>query len=196
MKNAFKEMRRVLLVGALVMLLLPLAACSKGAEDDGMALANISPYNHTPDYIYQLYVDGQWGGNSRAYGGGGSFVCCVAYPRTWREGLTATVRWTTSDSDPNGSPEETWHERVVPIERYEQSGTTLNVHFLPDHQLRLIIWNGVAGSEGYPGPDAPEPPPKWPPWLHEPSNGLPSSLDEQSVAPPQPPTNGGPAHSE
>ncbi|WP_343123737.1 DUF3304 domain-containing protein, partial [Xanthomonas translucens] len=55
-----------------------LAACK--AEPSTTAEASISPYNHTEDYIHELYVDGQWGGNSYPYGGGGSFVCCVTYP--------------------------------------------------------------------------------------------------------------------
>ncbi|MGS0500136.1 DUF3304 domain-containing protein [Xanthomonas oryzae] len=157
--------------------LLPLGACSKptGEQvDGGMATANISPYNHTGDYIHQLYIDGQWGGNSRAYGGGGTFVCCIAYPRTWRAGLSAKVRWTTSSSDPQGSPEETWHEKIVPIERYEKSGTTLNVHFLPEGQVRLLITNLSAGHPDYPGPPPPQAPPDWPPWEHTQSGQDPS----------------------
>nr|WP_242879669.1 DUF3304 domain-containing protein [Xanthomonas oryzae] len=175
--------RTVLGLSRLLMLaaLLPLGACSKptGEQvDGGMATANISPYNHTGDYIHQLYIDGQWGGNSRAYGGGGTFVCCIAYPRTWRAGLSAKVRWTTSSSDPQGSPEETWHEKIVPIERYEKSGTRLNVHFLPNNDVRLIIWNGASGTEGYPGPPPPQAPPDWPPWEHT------QSRQDPSLAPP------------
>ncbi|UEG98494.1 DUF3304 domain-containing protein [Xanthomonas oryzae] len=167
--------RTVLGLSRLLLLcaLLPLGACSKptGEQvDGGMATANISPYNHTGDYIHQLYIDGQWGGNSYAYGGGGSFVCCITYPRKWHQGLQAKVRWTTSSSNPNASLEEgkpTWHEKVVPIERYEKSGTRLNVHFLPNEEVRLIIWNGASGTEGYPGPPPPEAPPEWPPWENE-----------------------------
>ncbi|MEC5080641.1 DUF3304 domain-containing protein [Xanthomonas oryzae pv. oryzicola] len=164
--------------------LLPLGACSKptGEQvDGGMATANISPYNHTGDYIHQLYIDGQWGGNSYAYGGGGSFVCCITYPRKWHQGLQAKVRWTTSSSNPNASLEEgkpTWHEKIVPIERYEKSGTRLNVHFLPNNDVRLIIWNGASGTEGYPGPPPPQAPPDWPPWEHT------QSRQDPSLAPP------------
>lgn len=143
--------------------LLLMAACSSAQPPDpDMAGARMRAYSHTGDYIHQYYIDGQYGGNSRAYGGGGRFTCCIMYPRQWRPGLSATVRWTTSDSNPNGSPEETWHEAVVPIERYEQTGTRLNVHFLPGHQVRLIIWNGAAGMPGYPGPDAPVEPADYP----------------------------------
>ncbi|MGY0611834.1 DUF3304 domain-containing protein [Luteimonas sp. A501] len=142
--------------------LLTLSACSSEAQDD-YATANISPYNHTEDYIHQLYVDEAYGGNSFPYGGGGSFVCCVVYPRIWYEGLTAKVRWTTSSGIPGIASEPIWHEKVVPIERYERTGTRLNVHFLPGGEVRLLIWNGAAGTPGYAGPDAPDPPPGWPP---------------------------------
>ena len=149
-------------LAGIVLSLLALTACS-GEPSDDTATAKISPYNHTGDYIHQLYVDGAYGGNSRAYGGGGSFVCCIVYPRQWREGLSAKVRWTTSSGIPGIASEPVWHEKIVPIERYERTGTTLNVHFLPDHDVRLIISSMGAGHPEYPGPDAPEKPPGWPP---------------------------------
>ena len=153
------------------LLLGPLVACSNeqrtgGAKADQM-VAQLSPYNHTGDYIHQSYVDGQGAGNARAYGGGGSFVCCIVYPKVWREGLSAKVRWTTSSSDPSATgPEATehWHEKVVPIDRYSGPGTRLNIHFLPGGEVRLVITNMTAGWPGYPGPAAPVKPPGYPPW--------------------------------
>ena len=135
-----------------------LAACATKPDPvEGKATASITSYNHTPDYIHQFYVDDTWGGNSFAYGGGGSFVCCLVYPRTWRPGLTATVKWTTSSSDPNAegdAAKEHWHETVVPIEQYVEAGT-LHVHFLPGGEVRLIISNWAAGNRNYPGPAYP-----------------------------------------
>lgn len=171
--------------------LLPLAACSQESRLPPTATANISPYNHTSDYIDQISIDGQGGGNSRAYGGGGSFVCCISYPRQWHQGLSATVRWRTSSSDPTITHEQNvyqLHEKTVPIERYEQTGTRLNVHFLPNHNVRLIIWNGDADTEGYPGPAAPEPPPNWPPWLQADNlKPMPLPEDGRRLQPPPPP---------
>jgi Protein of unknown function (DUF3304) len=136
-----------------------LSACSGGSPlPTDKASANISGYNHTEDYIHEFYVDGAWGGNVFAYGGGGSFVCCIAYPRQWREGLTAKVRWTTSSSDPEATGDAIkgkWHEVVVPIERYTMPGTTLNVHFLPGGLVRLIVTSGSSDQPGYPGPPSP-----------------------------------------
>lgn len=153
----------------LLAVVLPLAACSKSPKDGELradqAMAKLSAYIHTPDYIHQYYVEGQWGGNSRAYGGGGSFVCCMVYLRQWREGLSAKVRWTTSSSDPKATGEaatEKWHEKTVPIDRYTQTGTTVNVHFMPAGEVRLVITNMSAGQPDYPGPEAPEKPAGYP----------------------------------
>jgi hypothetical protein len=145
----------------LLMAVMLLGGCEE-TKDDGPWMASISPYNHTAEYIGQLYVNGTWGGNSWAYGGGGSFVCCIDYPQVWRPDFTATVRWTTSSSIPGEPLVIIWHEQVVPIERYEQSGSRLNVHFLPDNKVRLLIWQGAAGTPGYRGPAAPIKPANWP----------------------------------
>ncbi|QGJ68034.1 DUF3304 domain-containing protein [Xanthomonas oryzae pv. oryzae] len=51
------------------------------------------------------------GGNSYAYGGGGSFVCCITYPRKWNSKLVAEVKWTTSSSNPSDPRILTWHEK-------------------------------------------------------------------------------------
>jgi hypothetical protein len=141
----------------------PLAACSKPPE--AKPTANLSAYNHTPDYIHQYYVDGQWGGNSYAYGGGGSFVCCIVYPREWRPDLTAKVRWTTASSDPKATGDAgvgKWHEATVTIDRYTEPGTRLNVHFLPKGEVRLVITNKSAGHPDYPGPPSPVMPADFP----------------------------------
>ena len=136
-----------------------MTACSK---DNGLApdkaSAQITGYNHTAEYIHRFSVDGAWGGNVFAYGGGGSFVCCVIYPRQWRPGLTATVKWSTSSSDPEATGDDIvgkWHEAVVPVEKYDIPGGALNVHFLPEGKVRLIVTNGSADQPNYPGPPPP-----------------------------------------
>jgi len=152
---------RQLKVLALALLLTTLLGCNGEEADKGPAIAKISGYNHTENYIHRFFINESWGGNVFAYGGGGKFVCCINYPREWRPDLTATVRWSTSSSDPDGPDDVKWHEQIVPIEYYDKLGS-LNVHFLPDNKVRLLIWNGLAGSKGYRGPDAPEKPADWP----------------------------------
>ncbi|MDB0511939.1 DUF3304 domain-containing protein [Ralstonia solanacearum] len=150
-------------IAAALAALCMLTACSKKDDiPDDKATASITAYNHTPDYIHQFYIDDAWGGNSFAYGGGGKFVCCLIYPEKWSPGLTAKVKWTTSSSDPNATgdaAQEHWHEAVVPIDRYSKPGTRLNVHFLPDGKVRLIVTDMAAGFAGYPGPEYPVAPP-------------------------------------
>ena len=145
---------------AMALMASALTACSKEPLPEKLT-AQISGYNHTDQYIHQFYVDDAWGGNVMAYTGGGSFVCCIVYPRQWRDGLKAKVRWTTSSPDPNATGPETqerWHEAVVPIEAYKAPGTTLNVHFLPGDKVRLVIFSGSDQAEGYPGPRLPKKP--------------------------------------
>ena len=144
-----------------LILVAPMVACSNNPEPglpaDKMT-AQINSYNHTEDYVHKFYVDGTWGGNSFAYGGGGGFVCCVIYPRRWVPGLVARVRWTTSSSDPDATGDaatEKWHEKTVPIEKYSEPGAWLSVHFLPRGEVRLIISSVVAGHPDYRGPPAP-----------------------------------------
>ena len=104
-----RNRRRWLPALAIAALVVPLLACSKEPKSGDLKAdqmtVQLSAYNHTPDYIHQYYVNDQAGGNSRAYGGGGSFSCCIIYPKTWRAGLVAKVRWTTSSSDPNATGE-------------------------------------------------------------------------------------------
>lgn len=157
--NVMKTLGRLL---SLALMATTLSACSTdGDRPPDKATAQLSGYNHTEGHINAFYVDGAWGGNVYAYSGGGSFVCCIVYPRQWREGLTAKVRWSTTSSDPNATgpaAENSWHELTVPIEPYKEPGTTLNVHFLPDGKVRLIIFSGSDLAPGYPGPQLPPKP--------------------------------------
>ncbi|PIF73755.1 uncharacterized protein DUF3304 [Variovorax sp. 54] len=123
-----------------------------------MATANLSAYNHTPNYIHEYWVNNQFDANVFAYGGGGSFVCCIVYPQRWTPGLTAAVRWSTSNSDPKGPLNKARHEKTVPVDRYDRPGSTMNVHFLPDNEVRLVISNGDAYVSNYPGSPGPKKP--------------------------------------
>ncbi|WP_017129792.1 DUF3304 domain-containing protein, partial [Pseudomonas agarici] len=133
--NKWRGLLQAISVGLLIT---TLVGCGGEEPDKGPATASIIGYNNTEDYIHRFFVDESWGGNVFAYSGGGKFVCCINYPREWRPDLTATVRWSTSSSIPKTFSGETWHEQVVPIEQFDELGT-LNVHFLPDHKVRLII---------------------------------------------------------
>ena len=158
-------MKRTAILTLCALAALSLAACSSKKPAAESYSANLSAYNHTEDYIHEFYVDGAGGGNSYPYGGGGSFVCCISFPAKWRAGLNATVKWTTSSGIPGDKRPDAikprWHEKVVPIEKYDEPGGLLNVHFLPNNEVRLIISTKRAGAKDYPGPASPVKPADW-----------------------------------
>ncbi len=145
-----------------VLMLMGLAGCEEKPKPNERAYPTMTGHNYTEDYIHEFYIDGAWGGNVRAYGGGGKFTCCVGVPREWKEGLSATVRWTTSASRNKPYTGETWHEKVILIDPYEVAGGSMNVHFLPDYKIRLVVSEMGPGAENYPGPPQPEKPADWP----------------------------------
>jgi hypothetical protein len=146
----------------LLLLAVGLTGCEEKPKVAERAYVSMTGHNYTEDYIHQFYIDGAWGGNVFSYSGGGGFVCCIGVPKEWRPGLTATVRWTTSSSIPGTHSGETWHEQVVPIDRYEVAGGTVNTHFLPDNKVRLIIREMGPRAVNYPGPPPPVKPADWP----------------------------------
>ncbi|MCD9087069.1 DUF3304 domain-containing protein [Stenotrophomonas sp. SY1] len=147
---------RVIFAACLLSLL---SACGAKSEEDNTAMGSINGYNSTDQAITPFYVNSYGGVKMNAYSGGGS-VCCVIYPKKWHPGLTAKVKWATSSGKSDGDPTLTWHEAEVPIEPYDISGR-MNVHFLPDNKVRILIFNGTPRAEGYKGPPYPEAPPDW-----------------------------------
>jgi hypothetical protein len=80
-----------------------------------------------------------WGGNITPGAGGGSFVCCVALPSPWTEGVFVKVTW----EDAEGKK----HSKDVAVPKYD-TGTlsALNVHFLRSGEIkvfanRLSLWH-------------------------------------------------------
>lgn len=90
-----------------------------------MMIAPIAPYNFTDKTVDNLYVNGQWGGNSRAHSGGGTGVCCVLVPQKWHTDLTVQVKW---ESDGK------WYTAAPPIPEYSQSAD-LQIIFYGNHQV-------------------------------------------------------------
>ena len=147
---------RLLLAACLLSLV---SACGAKSGEDDTAMGSIDGYNSTEQAITPFYVNEYGGVSIGAYSGSGS-VCCVTYPRKWRPGLVAKVRWATSSGKSDGDPTPTWHEAEVPIEPYDVPGS-MNVHFLPESKVRIVVFNGSPRAEGYKGPPYPEAPPGW-----------------------------------
>ncbi len=119
--------------------------------------------------IPNFYVNGQWAGAVRGWGGGGGNVCCVSLKRTPNQPVMATVKWETCDIshikfvngrsvDPDAECKSSWHEQTVVVNFAEKDLQYLYVHFLPG--LRVEVWSSLIAPFGaeYTGPSFPKGP--------------------------------------
>lgn len=91
-------------------------------------------HNHTERPIFGYAINGNWGGNASAYGGGGA-VCCARI-----EGDPLEVQWIKSMTQAQyeaGAREETI-TREIPNPARTRQDRYLHVHFFPGDQVRLF----------------------------------------------------------
>ncbi|MCU6666163.1 DUF3304 domain-containing protein [Silvania hatchlandensis] len=144
--------------------LLMLMAC-RDHKLDGMSGADLNVYNHGPDAIVVVQVDGYGGPRANSYGGGGGY-CCVMVPDVWKPGLSAQVTWT---SDPNSwmklsdMPDNyaKYYQRhgpiTVPVERWEKGqGCGFDVHIFPCDKVRIVRSCRAPETGEYPVPPDPD----------------------------------------
>jgi len=150
--NQYKFYRLIISLALLIF-----TACEdKAIPDDKNSLksanenhiASIIAYNHTSDYIHEFYVNGAMGPNVRAHGGGGATTCCIELPQQWRSGLQAIIEWTTSQNE-----ETVWHKKSVPLPDYGTEEGMMQVHFMPELQVMIVVSNLFAEHPDYPGPN-------------------------------------------
>ena len=104
--------------------------------------------NYTTKLIDEFSVDGYSGANISPDGGGGKFTCCILMPRSWRNGMTVTVRWTHDRSNPRYTM-----KKVVPVPKYEPEDLGfLAVHFYPGDVIKVLVTNKAETYPGYPYP--------------------------------------------
>ncbi len=112
----------------------------------------ITGFNYTDQYIDQLYVDGQGGGNVRVSSpssGGGGGVCCIG----WRDGTPlpqrVTVRW-ASDGCQRSTVDSTGYKDIKLEHFFTEKVVELNgpipaepgnfeVHIYPDQHVEVAI---------------------------------------------------------
>lgn len=115
---------------------------------DRTAAPSVVGVNYTDQYISGFTVNGNYGANIPAYGGGNTFMCCIDVPIRWHDGLTAKVQWTADERDP-----AKWREAVVPIPRYEAKDTSyFAVHFYPDGTVKVLVTSMLYRHARYPLP--------------------------------------------
>lgn len=98
--------------------------------------------------ISEFYLNGANGFNVGREGGGGTSVCCVLIPRSWRPGLFVDLRWEVRDWTTENAAEIAAgdtrsmtfkHFRAkVPIEKYENPGQ-VEVHFFAGGKARVVV---------------------------------------------------------
>ncbi|WP_454762999.1 DUF3304 domain-containing protein [Cupriavidus campinensis] len=140
------------LVAALAVLLISACAgsgLSTRDDDKSYFKASIGQVNHTDQYLYGFRVNGAFGANANAYGGGGPSTCCVRLPRVYRPGLTVDI---TYDLLINDGKDDNWKTKTaVPVEPYSEPGS-LYVHFFPNDQIRVVVSKPGPRSSKHPIP--------------------------------------------
>lgn len=97
-------------------------------------IASIVPYNHSDIAVVDFFVDDHWGGQVYPHEGGGSSLCCVTVPIRWHPDLKVTIKWKkTRDSK--------WYSQQVKIPPYDDEVGELQVHFLIQDQVKVVITN-------------------------------------------------------
>ena len=98
---------------------------------------NLMGFNRTDLTVPFFYVNGEWGGNVFAHGGGGSATCCMSIPRGSK---TVRVKWmwdwkTREDAD-RKLPLETYEADVPvpPIPDGQKSGY-FQIYFFPGNKV-------------------------------------------------------------
>ena len=160
MSNEKGKLRQRWAVGGLLFLL---AGCSPGTPK--YLAGDLYAVNHTPAAINSFSVNGYGGGNASPNGYGGG-VCCAMLPSQWSPGLKLKVEWETDPYSnailpPLGTDEYRaayslhkakyqQHMAIVELPPYEDRLCSLEVHFLPCHQIKLSTscWR-------YPSPNRP-----------------------------------------
>jgi len=84
-----------------------------------------------------------------AWGAGSANVCCVMVPLKWRPGMTVVVRWDM----PDGS-KHIYKEKIVEVEKYDESGGSLYIHIFPDDEVRVVVsrYSGWSSTHPIPAP--------------------------------------------
>lgn len=140
-----------------ILLLGLLAGCP--AKEDSIPVS-VTGYNHIEDQsILGFSVNGASGPNISPFGGGSKYSCCIGLPRKWKPGMTATVHWQygTLEGRPPPPPPQS---ATVEIPEYTPKDIgPLQVHFYPDHRIKVVITPYELGH-----PDHPLPKEDWYPW--------------------------------
>ncbi len=116
-----------------------LAAC----DNNEMLAGDVTGYNHMPDSgwnIGGLTINGA-GGSPAQPGSGAGNSCCMSFPKHWHPGMKAKIRWFYHHkaSDPEATPPPPQEAEVDIPEYTPKTVGSVNVHFYPDHRVKVVI---------------------------------------------------------
>ncbi len=116
-----------------------LTAC----DNNEMLAGDVTGYNHMPDSDWSIAgftINGAGGSNAQPGSGAGS-SCCMSFPKHWHPGMKAKVRWFYNHkaSDPEATPPPPQEAEVEIPEYTPQTAGSVNVHFYPDHRIKVVI---------------------------------------------------------
>ncbi|MFC5472407.1 DUF3304 domain-containing protein [Paraherbaspirillum soli] len=123
----------------LILLALGLLPAIAGCEEEKIPVS-VTGYNHMPYWsIRGFSVNGGSGPNVTPEAGGGKFSCCVEIPKHWRPGMKAKVSW-AYDTDQGGPRPPPPQEAEVEIPEYTPENLgSVQVHFYPDHRIKVVV---------------------------------------------------------
>ena len=135
-RTVSQRLRQFACIGGLTVML---TACS---ENDMLA-GDVTGYNHMPESGWSIAgftVNGAGGPNIQPESGGGKFSCCVSFPKQWRPGMKAKVRWfyDVMVGDPRTPPPPQEAEVEIP-EYTPKTAGAINLHFYSDHHIKVVI---------------------------------------------------------
>ena len=121
-----------------------LATMLTACDGDDMLAGDVTGYNHMPDSGWSIAgftINGAGGPNIQPESGGGKFSCCMSFPKHWHPGMKAKVRWFYNHkaSDPEAEPPPPQEAEVEIPEYTPKTAGAVNVHFYPDHRIKVVI---------------------------------------------------------
>lgn len=121
-----------------------LAVMLSACGDNDMLTGDVTGYNHMPESGWSIAgftVNGAGGSNIQPESGGGAFSCCISFPKHWRPGMKAKVRWFYNHkaSDPEATPPPPQEAEVDIPEYTPKTAGAINVHFYSDHRIKVVI---------------------------------------------------------
>jgi hypothetical protein len=145
-----------LVLGLLVALfVLPLGGCMEKQGKEEPATVGLKGYDHnthkteaetvTRFLVESEMFDGGLGGDI------GGESCCIQLPVKWKPGMKVTVHWAYNNGPEYKDPPPQTAVAEIP-EYLPEKMDRLDVHFYPEHKIKVVVTAWYLGSPFYPLP--------------------------------------------